>query len=193
MIRNKKSPSGPRVPLVCRIAGRSRRRPIVILLEGCTLQRRIVPTGGRKIPARPRDSGSFIHFALDARCRRIRLLRVHSHSHGEEVVCVVKRVACKSPGAVSALGFGFAGVFCRVCRLHGAVFLPFSGVSSPESMFVSSYQNSFVFSSENQQKRAVVTEMHKMFEIEWLFIWLYIVESGSAVAKSCNKASYRIF
>ena len=81
-MKNKKSPSGPRVPLVCRIAGRSRRRPIYLVLEGCTLQRRIVPTGGRKIPARPRDSGSFIHFALDARCRRIRLLRVLSHSHG---------------------------------------------------------------------------------------------------------------
>ena len=103
--------------------------------------------------------------ALEGSRHRIRLRRVHSHSHGEEVVCVVKRGARKSPGAVSALGFGFAGVFCRVCRLHGAVFLPFSGVSSPESMFVPSYQNSFVFSSENQQKRAVVTEMHKMFEI----------------------------
>ena len=28
------------------------------------------------------DSGSFIHFALNAHCRRIRLLRVLSHSHG---------------------------------------------------------------------------------------------------------------
>jgi hypothetical protein len=101
---------------------------------------------------------------LEGSRRRIRLLRVHSHSHGGAVVRARKRGARKSNRASSAQGCGFAGVFCRVCWLHGAVFLPFSGFSSPESMFVPSYQNSFVFSSENQQKRAVGAAMHKILE-----------------------------
>ena len=94
---------------------------------------------------------------LEGSRRRIRLLSVHSHSHGGSVISAVKRGARKSPGAVFALVCGFAGVFCRVCRLHGAVFLPFSGILSPESMFLPSYQNSFVFSSENQQNCTVCT------------------------------------
>ena len=91
---------------------------------------------------------------LEGSRRRIRLLSVHSHSHGGTMVSAFKRGARENPGAVFALVCGFAGVFGRVCRLHGAFFLPFSGFLSPESMFVPSYQNSSVFSSENPLQRA---------------------------------------
>ena len=70
------------------------------------------------------------------------------------MVSAFKRGARENPGAVFALVCGFSGVFGRVFRLHGAVFLPFSGFLSPESMFVPSYQNSSVFSSENPLQRA---------------------------------------
>lgn len=41
-------------PQICETAGAA--VGARFYLEGCTLQRRIVPTGGRGIPARPRDS-----------------------------------------------------------------------------------------------------------------------------------------
>jgi hypothetical protein len=114
-------------------------------------KRKSLPAGGRECPARPRGQ-PFIPLCLEGSRRRIRLLSVHSHSHGGAVAEAVKRVACKSPCAFSAQVCRTAGFFCRVFRLHGAVFLPFSGFSSPDSMFLSSYQNYFVFSSENPQK-----------------------------------------
>ncbi len=117
-----------------------------------TLQTQILPAGGRKCPARPREQPMIPLFCLEGSRRRIRLLSVHSHSHGGAVERTVKRVACKSPCAFSAQVCRTAGFFCRVFRLHGAVFLPFSGFFSPDSMFLSSYQNSFVFSSKNPQK-----------------------------------------
>ena len=48
-----------------------------------TLQKRIVPTGGREIPARLRQNSLRLLF-LRARHCRIRLLRVLSHSHREQ-------------------------------------------------------------------------------------------------------------
>jgi hypothetical protein len=76
-----KTPSGPRFRS---FADRRRRpsAPDLSCLDGCTLQKRIVPTGGASIPARPRDSGWIIRVALDARCRRSRLLRVHCIAWG---------------------------------------------------------------------------------------------------------------
>lgn len=111
--------------------------------------------GASALPGR--GNSHIFPLCLEGSRRRIRLLSVHSHSHGGAMVSAFKRGARENPGAVSALACGFACVFCRVCRLHGAVFLLFSGFLSPESMFVPSYQNSPVFSSEKQQNCTVCT------------------------------------
>ena len=120
-----------------------------------TLQTQILPAGGRMCPARPREQP--IVPPLEGSRRRIRLLRVHSHSHGKQPFGAGKRGArSKNTRGQMAQVVSVAVLLWRVCRLHGAVLLPCSGFCSPESMFLPSYQNFCPFSSE-------ITPDHALF------------------------------
>ncbi|HWQ98766.1 MAG TPA: hypothetical protein VN538_11855 [Clostridia bacterium] len=94
-----------------------------------TLQTQIfLPAGGRNCPARPRDQPIFP--LVEGSRRRIRLLRVHSHSHGGHPFSAgTRKLRGEKPRAETALAGCFALAFVCVCRVHGAVFLPCSGKS----------------------------------------------------------------
>ena len=119
-----------------------------------TLQTQILPAGGRMCPARPREQP--IVPPLEGSRRRIRLLRVHSHSHGKQPFGAGKRGArSKNTRGQMAQVVSVAVLLWRVCRLHGVVLLPCSGFCSPESMFLPSYQNFCPFSSEITPENAL--------------------------------------
>jgi hypothetical protein len=76
----KKPPSGLRIPHKSRIAGRSRRRPKLIWKVARYKDESSQQAGAGYLL--DRGDSYFFYKILETRCRRIRLLRVHSHSHG---------------------------------------------------------------------------------------------------------------
>jgi len=86
-------------------------------------KRKFLPAGGRNSPARPRDQPKYP--LLEGSRHRIRLLRVHSHSHGGHLLGADKRKAHgkKSRASVTQVISSAIQLF-HVCRLHGAVFSP---------------------------------------------------------------------
>jgi len=100
-----------------------------------TLQTQISP-GRRAQQPCPAAGSADIPSLSEGSRRRFRLLSVHSHSHGGQSFGAVKRKQRgKESRALAAQAVSFAVECYRVCRLHGAVFLPCSGICLPESMF----------------------------------------------------------
>ena len=87
--------------------------------------------GASALPGR--GNSRFFPRLLEGSRRRCRLLRVHSHSHGDSSLFACKRRARKRSCAMLAQDDCFAIVFSCVCLLHGAADSPGRGPSSPES------------------------------------------------------------